>query len=188
MEQRANPRGIDRSGTFGHVVYRTQTEESDMSKETLDERLEPKHLTGDEAKDVLQAEAKALAEPEAGDEPKNDDPKLRKEYHFDFEWTDGRGRLWKGHFANKILDIRNQQLVGVQRARFALGMPIESLDDLTVEINLMAAHMMISLEEKPVWAEDLLALDDVRLLQELYMEVLAHEATFRGRGRTEEEG
>ena len=161
----------------------------DKAKEIKD-RLDPKHLTSDDAKKALDQEVKALAavDDEGKKEDPERDPKTQKKYPFDFEWTDENGKVWKGHFVNQILDIRTRQLVGVQRARFALGMPVESLDELTQEINLMVAHLTLSLTEKPVWAEDLLAMDDVRLLQEIYTEVLAHEARFRGREPAETTG
>jgi hypothetical protein len=68
------------------------------------------------------------------------------------------------------------------RARLAGGLPQESLDPLTREINLMVSHLAFSLVEKPVWAEELRDLDDVRLLQAIYEEVLSHEASFHGYG------
>lgn len=159
-------------------------------KDAMAERLEPTHLTGEEMRETLTAEVKELAgrDKEGKKEDPERDSKTQKKYPFDFEWTDENGKVWKGHFVNQILDIRTRQLVGVQRARFALGMPVESLDELTLEINLMVAHLTLSLTEKPVWAEDLLAMDDVRLLQEIYTEVLAHEARFRGREPAETTG
>lgn len=113
---------------------------------------------------------------------KQADPKDQEEYTFDFEWKNGSGKAWKGQFTNKILTIRERQLVGLLRARLAGGMPIEALDETTNDINLMVSHMSYSLVTKPDWAEDLTALTDVRLLTELYLEVLTHENHFCGYG------
>jgi len=150
-----------------------------VDKEKMARRLEPNHL-----KDVTEADIKAELDQarEKPSEPQENlnDPKLSKEYPFQFSWTNGRGKIWKGAFTNKILSIRERQMVGVMRARLAAGMPLESLDSMTQEINLMVSHLSFSLTERPEWAKDLLELDDVQLLQEIYMEVLRHEATFRG--------
>lgn len=111
---------------------------------------------------------------------KKEDPRTEKQYTFQLNWTDGRGKVWAGAFTNKILNLREHQMVGVLRARLASGLPIEALDTMTVEINLMVAHMTFSLVKRPDWAKDLQELENVRILQELYQEVLRHEATFLG--------
>lgn len=158
-----------------------------MDPKELEDRMEPDHLTSSDAAETLQAEfVEQTAEAAGKESPKKDDPKLRREYLFKFEWTDDRGKLWVGEFVNKILDIRKMQLAGVQRARFAMGMPVEAMDDAVLGLNLMVAHMMFSLTGKPAWAEDLLALDDVNLIQAIFAEVSAHEDTFRGGKPTEE--
>jgi hypothetical protein len=109
-----------------------------------------------------------------------DDPKLNEEYEFDFCWKDRRGNKWEGHFKNKILSIAEQQAVGILRSRLAGGIPIESLDLMTNELNLIIAHLSISLIVKPEWAEDLRSLKHIDLLQDLYKEVASHEAMFFG--------
>jgi hypothetical protein len=109
-----------------------------------------------------------------------DDPKLNEEYEFDFCWKDKRGHKWEGHFKNKILSIGEQQAVGILRSRLGGGIPIESLDLMTNELNLIIAHLSISLIVKPKWAEDLRSLKYIDLLQDLYKEVASHEAMFFG--------
>lgn len=106
--------------------------------------------------------------------------KEQEEYTFDFQWKNSAGKLWKGQFTNKILTIRDRQLAGLLRARLSGGMPTEALDELTSDINLMVSHLSYSLVKRPDWAEDLTGLVDVRLLTEIYLEVLEHENTFRG--------
>jgi len=116
-------------------------------------------------------------------EKEADDPRAKREYTFEFNWKDGRGKIWKGQFTNKVLSIRDRQLVGIMRSNLASGISPSNLDAYTGEINLMIAHLAFSLTERPKWAEDLLVLDDVRILQELYLEVANHENTFLGYGK-----
>ena len=115
------------------------------------------------------------------DTPENN-PKAQKEYTFNFNWTDGRGKLWRGEFTNKILNIGERSLVGNMRARLAGGLAANALDILAQEINYMLAHLAFSLVTKPDWAKELQELDDVRLLQEIYEEVSSHEVIFLGYG------
>jgi len=146
------------------------------------ERLTPKHLQ-EEIEDDTRA-MKRTIEMEVGEkealqkEIQKDDPKMKPKYTFSINWTDTQGKVWKGEFVNKILSIRDRQMVGVMRARLGNALPSESLDLLTQELNLMIAHLMFSLEVKPDWAEDLRDLQHVELLQDIYMEVMAHEAMF----------
>lgn len=167
---------------------------SEKQKE-LASKLEPKHLQEEPVLDV-QAEKESLErrlpelksnQTEEATKPRQADPRLQKKYPFKFEWKDGRGKVWKGDFVNEVLSIGKRQMAGVLQAKLAAGVPMASLDSLTIEINLMVAHMTYSLVERPEWAQDLLALDDVRLLQELYSEVIAHEATFLGYQQPETE-
>ncbi len=65
------------------------------------------------------------------------------------------------------------------RARLAGGLPFESLDPLAVERNLIVAHLSYCLVgTKPEWLNDIGAIHDLRILQEIYMEVASHEAIF----------
>ena len=73
--------------------------------------------------------------------------------------------------------------MGVMRSILGGGRPLESLDALTVEINLMVAHLMHSLDERPEWAKNLRMLDDPGLLQAIYTEVDSHESFFLGWGK-----
>jgi hypothetical protein len=107
-------------------------------------------------------------------------PKSKKEYSFDFSWTSPNGKVWTGKFTNKILNLADQQNVGYLRAKFAGGVPADALDGLTTEINMIIAHLTFSLLEKPDWAENLRELEELELIQAIYMEVASHEATFFG--------
>lgn len=123
---------------------------------------------------------------ESQKEPVKEDPKLNEEYEFDFNWKDKRGNVWEGHFKNKILTIGEQQAVGILRSKLSGGVPVTSLDFITNELNLIIAHLSISLIEKPKWAEDLRSLKHIDLLHDLYKEVASHEAMFFGDEEFEE--
>jgi hypothetical protein len=155
------------------------TERTRSPKEILD-RLTPTHLqVPDVTEDLKEELTQKLDLDQKEAKP---DPKAEKEYTFQIDYKGGNGKMWKGAFRNRILSIRDRQVVGVMRARLCGGLPQESLDPLTREINLMVSHLAFSLVEKPAWAEELRDLDDVRLLQAIYEEVLSHEASFHGYG------
>jgi hypothetical protein len=143
-----------------------------MSVDT--ESLIPKHLI-EASMDELQQEA-MLAE----EEPQINEDKCKDIYPFHFKWISKRGQLFEGDFVNKILSIKDQMCVGVLRAKLASNTPIESLDAFTVQLNMMVAHLTISLIEKPEWAKDLRDLKYADLIEYLYSEVASHEATFFG--------
>jgi len=155
---------------------------TDKASEIRD-RLTPKHLMADmpenaeELKKTIEREVDSEKEMEKAQE----EARMQKQYAFSIKWKDGTGHVWKGDFVNKILSIRERQMAGVMRARLGNALPAESLDPLTQELNLIISHLAFSLTEKPDWAEDLQAIEHVALLQLIYMEVMAHEATFFGR-------
>jgi hypothetical protein len=115
-----------------------------------------------------------------------EDLRSNREYTFKFDWKSRAGKRYTGEFTNKILSIRERQSAGIARAKFGGGMPTSSIDVVTNEINLMLSHMMYSLIDRPTWADELMELEDLRLIQEIYAEVALHEATFFGYGTTEE--
>ena len=150
----------------------------------LAEMMDMSHL--DENPEALKAAVTAAVEPtKSKEEQDDDDPRGEDEWTFEFEFKDGRGKVWRGTFVNKTLDHRDRQLIGSMRARFSGGMDFNSIDPLTNEINLMIAHMTFSLQKSPKWAEDLRALKNVDLLQALYGRVASHEAFFHGYGAVE---
>lgn len=136
---------------------------------------------------LVEASAEELKEEidEATETTENDE-KYKERYTFQFKWKDGRGKVWKGSFTNKILTIAEQQAVGILRAKLGGGMPSNTIDAFTNEINLMIAHMTYSLDDVPEWAKDLRKLQSVELLQQIYLEVASHEATFFGSSSIEE--
>lgn len=154
----------------------------------IQDRMIPRHLSGhaEELAEVptdedLKKRVEESALPASPDKiPDKPDPRGEKYYPFSFEYRDARGKIWIGQFTNKILSIHERQQVGVMRSMLGGGQPVQSLDALTVELNLMVAHMTYSLTEKPQWAQNLRNLDDPQLLQAIFTEVDSHETFFLG--------
>lgn len=148
-----------------------------MAKPRSDDlTVTPDHLSTDDLKEEVKA-----AEDQAV--PKEDDPKLKPVYTFNIEWTDPTGHVWSGKFTNKILTVGERQSAGSMRARMSGGMPENSLDALTSELNLITSHMAYSLgavEDRPAWAKDLRELSYPKLVQAIYREVQSHETRFHG--------
>jgi hypothetical protein len=121
---------------------------------------------------------------------KLDDPKLKRDYEFKIDYTDGRGRRWKGPFTNRILNFDELSRVGIIKANLFGGMPIISFDAYTVDHNEKVSHLTVSLVSRPDWCEGakLTKLTDKDLLDAIYSEVASHEATFHGRGSDQEAG
>lgn len=155
----------------------------DNSQEILD-RLTPKHIADDfpEKAEDLKKDIDETIAPKPKKKSPSESLKANKEYPFDFSWTSPNGKVWEGQFTNKILSISDRQRKGLAIARFSGGMPLESIDELTYEINIIVAHLMYSLVKFPDWAKDLTSLDEVSLIQAIYKEVLSHENTFFGYG------
>lgn len=156
-----------------------------LTKQEVEARLTPDHLSTDKLREEIEHSSALAAGAEA---PPATGGKLEREYGWQFRWTDGRGKVWEGEFRNKVLSVRENQMVGVLRARLAAGVASEVLDPYTTEINLMIAHLTYSLVKRPDWAKDLQDLLDVQLLQQIYLEVADHEATFLGRQPAAPEG
>lgn len=136
------------------------------------------HL-GQSTTQIKEEVEQAATLPEKG-APNLDDPKLKEEWTFQFKWLDPVGHVSAGTFTNKILSIAERQLSGAMRARLSGGVPFDSLDPLTDELNLILSHLAFSLTVKPKWAEDLRTVKYPALLQALYEEVASHEAVFLG--------
>lgn len=117
-----------------------------------------------------------------------DDPKLKEKYPFVLDWKDPNGKRWTGAFTNKILNIQELRQVAIMRARLNGQLPAGVIDGLTDDLNLMLAHMALSLVERPEWAKNLDALLDTRVVYAIYTEVASHEATFLGWEKAPEAG
>lgn len=107
-------------------------------------------------------------------------PRFRRRYEFDIEYTAANGEQFNGTFVNKVLNFEDQANVGAMRSAMQQGLPIESFDEVTVTRNAKIAHMTYSLVERPDWAKSLGKLDCANLLDLLWKEVQDHESTFHG--------
>jgi len=150
-----------------------------MDKEKLHENLTMEHLSVDALKEEIDGRGKKPT-------TTGKDPRKELEYTFFFKWVDDNGKSWDGEFTNRILSIREMQSVGIMRSRLGGGVPIDSLDTTTSDINLMVSHLTYSLKVRPDWAQDLLSLTEIDLLYSIYQEVLAHEGFFRGRNQNQD--
>jgi len=135
-------------------------------------------------------EGTAEETPEQRYERLESDPKMKVEYKFEFDYTDKRGKRWHGEFTNRILSYRMKSRVGAIRAQMGGGMPMESLDLATLDVNEKIAHLTISLVSRPPWAagDKLSELYDPEILDRIYAEVAAHEARFHGRDKAQAAG
>jgi hypothetical protein len=105
----------------------------------------------------------------------------------DHEWvldfTDRRGRKWSGKFKAHALTIRDRMTVGVTRGRLAQGVPLQSLDNGTLEQLEVQAHLAVAIDDAPPWwnavmdGKDAYAFD---VLGAVYEEVAKHERRFWG--------
>lgn len=142
----------------------------------------------------LKSAAELVAE-QRGEDPtesssSNEDPKARREYTFQFEQREsGTGKMRRGPFTNHILTIRMKRQIGSLIGQLSGGAPWLSLTPYDQELFMKIAHLSVSLDRKkrPKWAADLEDLVDDAILDALYEEVAAHEATFHGRSQDQEE-
>lgn len=147
-------------------------------------------LSGREQLEDIQRRYEAALAQEANEEAQEEKrlaPKLEKEYTFSFSHRT-LTKHYQGAFTNKILSIRERQFAGLLQARFAAGVPFDQMSPFTRELNLILAHLEVSLVKRPDWAQDLASIEDYTVLQEIYSEVASHEATFLGYEATQEEG
>ena len=129
------------------------------------------------------AEASARAE-EAVTPPAKPDIDARKceeRYTFPFRYVGRGGKdVREGTLTNTILSLKQRRQLAVLRAQLAGGMPVASIDAFTAELNLITAHLQLSLEAPlPAWL-DFDNIKDVNLLYALWKEVDSHESTFFG--------
>ena len=153
------------------------------SEKDIIERFSPKHiseLVEEDTEKLKKDIEEASRDKEPAQKDYSKDPRSEKVYTFDFHHREKNGRVWDGRFTNKILSIKDWQTVGIARSKMSAGLPYQSLDPLTMEINIMVSHLMFSLQEYPEWASDLRKFDSIPVLQEIYSEVASHEAVFHG--------
>ncbi|MBO75973.1 MAG: hypothetical protein CME17_00960 [Gemmatimonadetes bacterium] len=127
--------------------------------------------------DLITKPIEEIKDPDPDPVP-GEDPKDAEEWSFMFEHKDVRGKVWSGHFTNKILTLGEQQLVTNTKSRFCGGMPLESIDGGMLALNEAIAHMTFSLQELPSWAEDLRQLRDAAIIFALWEKVRSHETRY----------
>ena len=94
---------------------------------------------------------------------------------------------YQGGFTVKKLSIRDLSAMGVRKAQLNGGLhydpeaPGQGLDPATNELNALLAHLEFAVLDAPDWW-DLEELADMRVVNEVYREVLDFEATFLGFG------
>lgn len=101
-----------------------------------------------------------------------------REYEFNLDFVDRRKKRWSGTFRSQILSIRQERARGILAAKMAGGVPFESLDPVTQNVNHMLAHLAMSLTLRPPWAEKIEELVELDVLQAIYAEVQAHVAHY----------
>lgn len=109
--------------------------------------------------------------------------RMANKYTFNFSFTSG-SREFSGVFTHTIPNVRVQRAIGLYRAQLSGGVDYTTLDPFTRELCLMIAHFALCLDcsKNPQghWSHNMEEVEDFRLLQALYEEVMAHEATFLG--------
>ena len=127
------------------------------------------------------ADAARLASGEDG--PENDRKGANGvglEHSFALEYTDQRGRVWRGNFTTKILSVKDRMTLGMTKSRLGAGLSPQQIDTPTDQIMEIVAHLSVSLSVMPKWAEDLMSVYDLGVLGAIYEEVVTHEARFHG--------
>ncbi len=97
---------------------------------------------------------------------------------FKLDYTDQRGYHWTGDFKSHVLTIGERTSVGLTRSRMSGGMSLDGIDEATLSLMEMQAHLAIALDEYPEWAEDISTIRDIGVLTAIYSEVASHEAMF----------
>lgn len=105
---------------------------------------------------------------------------LPPKHSFNFRFVDRRKRVWTGSFQAHVLTSREKIQVGLVRAQLTGNTPVEALDRVTYNLVEMVAVLEVALDSRPMWADDLLNLHEMGVLQALYEEVATYEARFHG--------
>jgi hypothetical protein len=161
----------------------------------LTKKLAMTHLQKSDEELRLQAEERADASEKTREVPpeKKPDPRDQEVYTFPFQYTDLKGKVYKGTFTNHVLSIGDKMNVSALESSFNGGQPYDSIEDVQKIVNRGIAHMTFSLRKReaqspPKWADNLRLLKDEDLVLALFAEVSAHEGTFHGRTSSQESG
>jgi len=105
---------------------------------------------------------------------------IAAKHTFQLDYKDRRGYVWTGTFTCHVLTIKERSAVGLTRSRLTANTPSEVIDQVTLNILEMQAHLAVALDASPDWAKDIGALYDVGVVGAIYKEVASHEARFWG--------
>lgn len=150
---------------------------NELNSEEIKKMLNPAHLDIDKIPSMKQLADKQTTKEDTIDEK---DPRTQREYEFNFKWISPTQQVFEGKFKNRFFNFSEQAAAGRLKASMCDGMSWESFDPGTQELFIMLSHLMLSLIERPSWAEDLGTLFYREILYKLWEEVMAHEAIFRG--------
>lgn len=116
--------------------------------------------------------------------------KLLKTFHVDHT-SEIDGVRYYGDFVTKKLSIADLASIGVRKSQLNGGMyfdannPGMGVNPQTDDFNAMIAHLEVALQSWPQWW-DLDTITDTDLLAVVFEEVMSHENSFRGFGRSGE--
>lgn len=114
---------------------------------------------------------------------RGDDPRLKREYTFEFRYVAQDGTVHEGRFKNRILTVGERMRAGTLSSDLVGGRSYASLPGEAQQFATAVGWMTFSLDPKvrPDWAANLARIDDENLLLALFGEVWAHQNTFLGR-------
>ena len=157
-------------------------------KKSVAEALTPSHLIPENMEEAVEKVEEETKTDDPEEEEKVNPAMLEREYTFKFEAKSLNGTKYEGTFTSVIPSIKTRQKIGVLRAQMSAGLPPEALDGFTSRINEVVSHLEFALlrfdskdkPARPEWAMNFQDDDfmDNTILEKLYEEVMAHEATF----------
>lgn len=146
-------------------------------------RMPPPPLEGvpslDDMRDAIDAAANGAG---AVEDPALKNPKLQREYTFEFKFDRG-GVDYSGTFRNRILNVHDRLSANALFSELLHGKPVASCHSTAVQLAGAISWLTYSLDKKtrPSWAANLLAVDDEDAIFALWGEVWSHQTTFLGR-------
>lgn len=112
----------------------------------------------------------------------------KEEATFYFKYEAPNGKVFEGDFTNHILTTGEIGTAGANTSRLNGGMPYESISPMVRDLNDRLGHLVVSLRNRPEWANELTSIKYRDVIYLLYREVEKHEAIFCGRRSAEESG
>ncbi len=126
---------------------------------------------------------------EKDDKPQEREVGLTKKFYTFPISVDSCGKTLAGSFTNRILTNNERMSRDVKAAQMRMGQPFECFSEEARYRQEITAHLIVSLDgDRPDWAEDLGAIEDLNVLIAIYEEVDKHETTFRKPGKDQKSG